>query len=52
MDLTIEMITQLGFPIAVTIYLLYERSQFNIKVTECLVKVSEAVERIEAKICR
>jgi len=48
--LTVEGIVQLGFPIAVTCFLLFERSQFNIKISECLVKITAAMERIEQRM--
>jgi YvrJ protein family len=40
-------IAQVGFPIAVTVYLLIERSKFNEKITENLARITEALERIE-----
>lgn len=40
-------VLQNSFAIAVTAYLLYERSKFNEKLTENLVRIAEAVERIE-----
>ena len=43
----VNYVVQNGFAIAVAIYLLYERTKFNEKVTESLVKISETLERIE-----
>lgn len=43
----IDSITQLGFPIAITIYLLYERMQFNYKITQSLERIVTILERIE-----
>lgn len=43
---------QNGFAITVALYLLYERSKVNIKVTEVLVSVSGTLERIEEMLRR
>lgn len=45
--LTVEFIAQIGFPIAVTIYLLIERTKFNEKIVEQMTKISETLERLE-----
>jgi len=45
-----ELITQIGFPIAVTIYLLYERKQFNENITLKLERIAELLNRLEDKI--
>ena len=42
----IDLITQLGFPIAITIYLLYERTRFNYKIVQSLEKIVTILERI------
>jgi len=39
-----------GFAVTVAVYLLYERSKFNLHISENLVRVSECVERIETAI--
>jgi len=41
-------VAQVGFPIAVTVYLLLERTKFNEKITEHLARITEALERIES----
>ncbi len=41
---------QNGFAIAVTVYLLYERSKFNAHIAECLTKACEALDRIEGRM--
>lgn len=41
---------QVGFPIAVAVYLLYERSKFNEKISVTLDRVAQALERIEGRI--
>jgi hypothetical protein len=50
MDLTFETIANLGFPIAITLYLLYERSQFNQKVIETMSKISTTMDLIQDKL--
>ena len=41
---------QNGFAIAVAIYLLYERSNFNIKVSKHLAQIAVMMERIERRM--
>ena len=43
----IELITQLGFPIAIVIYLLYERTRFNYRITQSLERIVVILERID-----
>lgn len=43
----IEHIAQFGFPIAITIYLLYERTKFNYKITQSLERIVVILERID-----
>jgi len=49
-ELTPELITTLGFPVVVTIYLLYERTRFNIKITESLEKTCNTLDKISMQI--
>ena len=43
----IDLITQLGFPITITIYLLYERTMFNHKIVKSLERITTILERLE-----
>lgn len=49
-EVTFDYLMQNGFAIAITIYLLYERAKFNIKVSECMVKIASSLERLELSI--
>jgi len=50
LELSPETITQIGFPICVTIYLLYERSVFNSEITKSIVKITETLKKLEEKL--
>ncbi len=45
-----ELITQIGFPVAVTIYLLYERKQFNENITLKLERIVNLLDKLEDKL--
>ena len=50
MDEMINYTIQNGFAIAVAIYLLYERSSFNIKISKHLAQIALMMERIDRRI--
>lgn len=43
---------QNGFAISVAVYLLYERSKFNVHIAECLKEACNSLERIEEKLSK
>ena len=45
-----ELLAQIGFPICVTIYLLFERSKFNADITVKLEKITNLLDKLEMKI--
>lgn len=45
-------VARVGFPIAVTVYLLFERTKFNEKITENLARITEVLDRIEQNMLR
>ena len=45
-----EMIAQIGFPICVTVYLLYERTQFNDDIVHKLEQITNLLDKLEDKI--
>jgi len=45
-----DVIAQIGFPICVTVYLLYERSKFNLDITVKLERISNLLDALEDKI--
>jgi len=46
----INFAVQNGFAIVVAIYLLYERSKFNVHIAECLTQACNTLDRIEDKL--
>lgn len=48
----IDIVTNQGFAIAVAVYLLYERSKFNVKVAEMMQEVSTTLKSIEVELRR
>lgn len=46
----IKFLVDNGFSLAVTLYLLYERSKFNERIAIVLDRISEAMERIEQRV--
>lgn len=50
MDEMFNYCVQNGFAIAVAVYLLYERSKFNVHIAECLTDACKALDRVEERI--
>lgn len=50
MDDMFNYMLQNGFAITVAIYLLYERSKFNIKIAKHLAQIALMMERIDRRI--
>jgi len=48
--LSVETIAQVGFPIAVALYLLYERSTFNKEIVQTMTKISTTMDLIQNKL--
>lgn len=46
----ISLISQVGFPIAVCVYLLYERSRYQVKIVTELTKISSVLNRLEERL--
>lgn len=48
--ITPELISQIGFPMAVTIYLLYERAKFSADITVKLEQIAILLDKLEDKM--
>ena len=52
MNEIIETITNQGFAIAVAVYLLYERTKFNVKIAATMEHISIVMQSIESEMRR
>lgn len=50
METIVTSVVQNGFAIAVAVYLLYERSNFNVNIAKHLVQIAVMMERIERRM--